>query len=104
MTRGGLSIDQKQVTLFVRSVVSNPQILKDGFSLKGLTGDDEKVGFGDSLEYLSRGLCLELQRRERDTTSVKMTDLKGALNSPNPLEFLKAKGYDQKVLAKVFKS
>ena len=102
MTRGGLSIDQKMVDQVVNSTIRKPEDFGKPISLKDL-GFDITLDFDKVREFFSRGLCLDLQRRERGTTTVRMTDLKGALNSTDPLEYLRSKGYDDKILNKVFK-
>ena len=100
MTRGGLSIDQKMVDEFVNSTIKNSDDLKTPISLEPL-GFDIKVDFVRMREFLSRGLCLDLQRRERGNTNIKMSDIKGALSADDPIEYLRSKGYDSKVLGKL---
>jgi hypothetical protein len=101
MTRGGLSIDQKMVTDFIRSTVKNPDDLLT-LNLEGLTGETEKVSFHDTIDYLSRGICLDLQRRERKVETIKTSDLKGSIDSDDPIGYLRGRGYTDKTIFKIF--
>ena len=102
MTRGGLIIDQKLVDTFISKTVSSPDDLRNGFNLKDITGESEVVTWNDSLNFLSRGLCLRLQSRERKTETIKMVDIKGAIDSDDPITFLQEKGYSDKTIHKLF--
>lgn len=103
MTRGGLSIDQKMVDGFVNQTIKEGADFDSVLDLTDLGFPEIKVDFTKAREFFSRGLCLDLQRRERGSSSIKMSDLKGALNSPDPFEYLKSKGYDSKILQKLTK-
>jgi len=102
MTRGGLSIDQKMVDRFVDTTVQAPTDFAKAIDLSDL-GFDIQLDFGRIKELFARGLCLDLQRRERGSSSIKMADIAGALKADDPLEFLRAKGYDSKVLGRLAK-
>lgn len=101
MTRGGLSIDQKMVDGFVNQTIKEGSDFDSTIDLTDLGFPGIKVTFEKAREFFSRGLCLDLQRRERGTSTIKMTDIKGALASDNPIEFLRSKGYDSKILTKL---
>lgn len=103
MTRGGLSIDQKMVDRFVDENIKTPADFGKTINTETL-GFDLKVDFQKAKEFYSRGLCLDLQRRERGSSTIKMADIKGALSASNPLEYLKSKGYDERLIAKLAKS
>jgi hypothetical protein len=100
MTKGGLTIDQKMVTNFIFEKVKSPSDLSN-LELSDL-GFDETINFSDSLNLLARGLCLDLQRRERKVETIKTSDLKGAVASDSPVEYLRAHGYSDKTIAKIF--
>lgn len=101
MTRGGLSIDQKMVDAFVNSIIKSGEDFDKTVDLTDLGFPDIRLDFKRIREYFSKGLCLDLQRRERGSSTIKMTDIKGALASDNPIEFLRSKGYDSKILTKL---
>jgi len=103
MTRGGLSIDQKMVDTFINGTIKEGSDFDTTLDLTDLGYPGIKVDFTKAREFFSRGLCLDLQRRERGSSTIKMGDLKRALNSPDPLEYLKSKGYDSKILQKLTK-
>lgn len=79
MTRGGLSVDQKMVTNFIFTKVKSVSDLKDGIDISDLSGEKEILDFPTILNFLSRGLCLDLQRKERGTTSVSIGKIKDEL-------------------------
>lgn len=103
MTRGGLSIDQKMVDRFVDENITSFADFGNLLKLNELGFEDITLDFEKMRELFSRGLCLDLQRRERGSSTIKIADIKGAMNSADPLEYLKSKGYDSKVLAKLAK-
>lgn len=102
MTRGGLETEQKMVSKFIFETIKTPQNLQDGFSLETF-GIEETVNFSDSLTYLARGLCLELQKRERGPSErIKDSDTKAAIKAPNPIEFLRGRGYSDRAIKRIF--
>lgn len=101
MTRGGLLMDQKTVDGFVNQTIKQGSDFDSTIDLTDLGYPGIKVDFNKAREFFSRGLCLDLQRRERGSSSIKMSDIKGALGSDDPIGFLRSKGYDDKILQKL---
>src|SRR5574339_38128 len=111
MTRGGLTIDQKMVDTFIFNTVKGPSDLQNGIDLSELTGEDETVNFRDLLKFLSRGLCLDLQRRERVVETIKQVDIKDGITIlskggtvQDVVDLLTKKGYTEKTILKFFRS
>lgn len=104
MTRGGLSIDQSKVDSFVESIVREAKDFGKPISLESL-GFDGTLGFSEIRNFFSRGLCLDLQRRERGPAErIKDSDIKGAIEAENPVEYLKSKGYSDRIITRIFKT
>lgn len=101
MTKGGLSIDQKMVDNFIFSKVKTPTDLQS-LDLSDLGFEGEKVNFQDNLNFLSRGLCLDLQRKERKVETIKTSDMRGAVSADSPVEYLRGRGYSDKTISKIF--
>lgn len=78
MTRGGLTIEQKDVDNFIKEFDS-PESIADGIDLEPLTGETEILTFSEIMGMAARGITLRLQARERQKSTVKMADLKAEL-------------------------
>ena len=100
MTRGGLSIDKKMVDAFVSSIILKPEDFGKVHSLKHFGFDGLTVDFQKAKALFSTGLCLDLQRMERGPAErFKNSDLGAALKSPNPIDYLRSRGYSERLLS-----
>lgn len=104
MTKGGLTTDQKMVDQFVESAIKGPEDFGKPLKLDSL-GFDLTLTFGQMRELFARGLCLDLQRRERGPAErIKDSDIAGAIKADDPVGYLKSKGYSDRIITRIFKS